>query len=139
MWCVLLEKAYAKLYGCYQSIEGGLVYHALCDMTNGIGMAVNMTQGEGKQSVQNGSLFKQLFEWKKQNYLMGAGSSPGSDTDISLLGIVFGHAYSILDVQEVDGYQLLKLRNPCMYMCILASTVQQCFYISYLLSLMFFL
>jgi hypothetical protein len=38
---------------------------------------------------------------------MGAGSPQGSDSDISRLGIVQGHAYSILDVAEVDGAKLL--------------------------------
>jgi hypothetical protein len=39
--------------------------------------------------------------------MMGAGSPSGSDTDISNLGIVQGHAYSILDVAEIDGTKLL--------------------------------
>lgn len=43
---------------------------------------------------------------------MGAGSPAGSDTNVSNLGIVFGHAYSILDVAEVDGHFLIQLRNP---------------------------
>lgn len=43
---------------------------------------------------------------------MGAGSPQGSDSDISRLGIVQGHAYSILDVAEVDGAKLMQLRNP---------------------------
>jgi hypothetical protein len=38
---------------------------------------------------------------------MGAGSPSGSDTDISNLGIVQGHAYSILDVAEIDGEKLI--------------------------------
>ena len=43
---------------------------------------------------------------------MGAGSPNGSDSDVSDLGIVFGHAYSILDVAEIDGVKLVQLRNP---------------------------
>jgi hypothetical protein len=44
--------------------------------------------------------------------MMGAGSPSGSDTDVSNLGIVQGHAYSILDIAEIDGTKLLQLRNP---------------------------
>lgn len=43
---------------------------------------------------------------------MGAGSPQGSDRDVSRLGIVFGHAYSILNVLEIDGNKLIQLRNP---------------------------
>ena len=32
---MLVEKAYAKMYGNYKNIEGGLVEAALADLTNG--------------------------------------------------------------------------------------------------------
>ena len=61
-------------------------------------------------------LFSELWEklvfWTNKNYLLGAGSPSGSDTDISPLGIVQGHAYSILDVCEIEGTKLIQLRNP---------------------------
>ena len=45
---------------------------------------------------------------------MGAGSPEHDQGDraISEQGIVFGHAYAILDVDEFEGEQLVKLRNP---------------------------
>jgi len=57
-------------------------------------------------------LWTKLVFWCSRNYLMAAGSPSGSDRDVSPLGIVQGHAYSILDVFEVDGSKLLQLRNP---------------------------
>lgn len=45
-------------------------------------------------------------------HLLGAGSHAGSDTTTSDLGIVQGHAYSILQVREVDEFKLMQLRNP---------------------------
>ncbi len=60
----------------------------------------------------------QLEMWNKmlfcmsRNYLMAAGSPEGSDRDVSSMGIVFGHAYSILDVYELEGNRLVQLRNP---------------------------
>lgn len=35
MWPAIIEKAYAKLYGGYQDIEGGKVSFALQDLTGG--------------------------------------------------------------------------------------------------------
>jgi hypothetical protein len=32
---MVLEKAYAKLYGSYENIEAGKVQYALCDMIEG--------------------------------------------------------------------------------------------------------
>jgi len=45
---------------------------------------------------------------------MGAGSPehPQGDGATSEQGIVFGHAYAILDVDEFEGEQLVQLRNP---------------------------
>jgi len=50
--------------------------------------------------------------YRQKNYLMGAGSPSGDDSEVSDLGIVMGHAYSILDVAEIDGHNLIQLRNP---------------------------
>lgn len=43
--------------------------------------------------------------------IMGAMSAPGSDSE-NTDGIVHGHAYSILNVAEVEGVKLVQMRNP---------------------------
>ena len=43
---------------------------------------------------------------------MGISSPAGSDTKTSDLGIVQGHAYSVLDAIEVEGNKILQIRNP---------------------------
>jgi hypothetical protein len=35
LWPMVLEKAYAKMYGTYNYIEAGKVQYALSDMTDG--------------------------------------------------------------------------------------------------------
>jgi hypothetical protein len=36
LWPMILEKAYAKMFGSFKNIVGGLVHVALADLTNGI-------------------------------------------------------------------------------------------------------
>ena len=62
--------------------------------------------------ARSGALFAQLRELALCEYLLGADSPAGEDTDVSAQGIVHGHAYSLLRVEEFDGVQLVQLRNP---------------------------
>eukprot|EP00347_Sterkiella_histriomuscorum_P011682 403371513 len=112
IWAMLIEKAYAKMYGSYPNIEGGLVDAAFADLTNGAPDRYDLTDQNVKRMLNTGQFWEKLNFWNAKNYLMGAGSPQGSDADVSRLGIVQGHAYSILDVYEVEGNKLIQLRNP---------------------------
>jgi calpain-5 len=114
LWPMILEKAYAKLYRSYEAIEAGQVHRALVDFTNGIGSSLLMTRDAEKQMIRNGTLWTQLLSNHRSGYLMGAGTPSGSDSEsnASPSGIVQGHAYSLLDVQEADEFKLIQLRNP---------------------------
>jgi len=114
LWVMILEKAYAKLHRTYEAIESGFVDQALVDLSGAVGSRIDMTADPYKQQTRNGVLFRQLLAYKQAGFLMGAGTPAGSDSEAnaSPSGIVQGHAYSLLDVQEVDGHELIRLRNP---------------------------
>lgn len=80
---------------------------ALADLTNGIPERIPLDDPKVKDQHTTGVFWQKLKFWKAHNYLMGAGTPDGSDTDVSSLGIVQGHAYSILDITEIDGNQLI--------------------------------
>jgi len=40
---MIIEKAYAKLHGSYNNIDGGLVDIAMAELTNGIPDRLNLT------------------------------------------------------------------------------------------------
>nr|GMD20747.1 calpain-type cysteine protease DEK1 [Ipomoea batatas] len=107
-----MEKAYAKLHGSYEALEGGLVQDALVDLTGGAGEEIDMRSAEAQIDLASGRLWSQLLRFKQEGFLLGAGSPSGSDVHISSSGIVQGHAYSILQVREVDGHKLVQIRNP---------------------------
>ncbi|ERN17768.1 calpain-type cysteine protease DEK1 [Amborella trichopoda] len=112
LWVSILEKAYAKLHGSYEALEGGLVQDALVDLTGGAGEEIDMRSAQAQIDLASGRLWSQLLRFKQEGFLLGAGSPSGSDVHISSSGIVQGHAYSVLQVREVDGHKLVQIRNP---------------------------
>lgn len=112
LWVSLLEKAYAKLHGSYEALEGGLVQDALVDLTGGAGEEIDMRSPQAQIDLASGRLWSQLLRFKQEGFLLGAGSPSGSDVHVSSSGIVQGHAYSLLQVREVDGHKLVQIRNP---------------------------
>lgn len=112
MWAALLEKAYAKLHGGYSSLNGGSVAEALVDLSGGVSQKLLLD--ELKEKIRDGSLWRKLKRFLKFGYLMGASYS---DKNVAMEeeaahGILQNHAYSVLMAVEVEGVQLLKVRNP---------------------------
>lgn len=109
IWVLLVEKAYAKIYGGYDIIEGGVPPHALRDLT---GAPYDFLESEDPEEV-----WRTLKESLSRKYLLTCYTKA---TEIreekNPLGIQSGHAYSILDgkeVQTVEGMErIIKIRNP---------------------------
>lgn len=107
LWVSVLEKAYAKLHGSYEALEGGLVQDALVDLTGGAGEEIDMRSAQAQIDLASGRLWSQLLRFKQEGFLLGAGSPSGTDVHVSCSGIVQGHAYSILQV--IDFCQLSQI------------------------------
>lgn len=77
---------------------------------------MELTSSEARQSIMDGTMWDNLLGFHKNGYLLGCGSHAGKDSNVNTKGIVYGHAYSILDMVEgSDQYgthRLLQLRNP---------------------------
>lgn len=98
------------MYGGYQNIVGGKVSIALADMTGGFPEEIKLKTYQEQNSIE---LFKMMVSFKKAGYLMGAGSPENAQGDsVDIDGIVQGHAYEVLDIRDLDGNKLIKLRNP---------------------------
>ncbi|KAK6300460.1 calpain-9-like [Coregonus clupeaformis] len=111
-WSALLEKAYAKLNGSYESLKGGSTLEAMEDFTGGVG-----------ETYETKSAPTDLFNIMKKAH--DRGSMMGCSIDITssaeseaqtASGLVKGHAYSITGLEEVNyrgkKIKLIRIRNP---------------------------
>ena len=112
-WLPLLEKAYAKAHGDFESIDGGFTGEAIEDLTGGVTTEIYSTDILDRDAFWR----DELMQVGKQ-FLFGCATGFYSNwLDTSVVsrereGISEGHAYSIMDAREVNGQRLLKLRNP---------------------------
>lgn len=113
-WVAFVEKAYAKLHGTYENLNGGSVAEALVDFTGGVSEKFLLTDPHVKAMVDNGELWTRLKKYLKANHLLGCSMSKhggGFETD-SGSGILMNHAYTILHLKTVGALRLVKIRNP---------------------------
>jgi len=115
-WSALVEKAYAKLNGCYKSIDGGFTSDALEDLTGGMVIEHEL----GSEAPRNlpavllRAMHNETFVCAGINGGSGGG---GGEVPLGNTGLLGGHAYSILDFTKVtlsNGRReyLIKVRNP---------------------------
>jgi len=111
-WVPLLEKAYAKLHGSYHALEQGNIADGLRDLT---GEAVEILLIDDPNFIKkNVNLWEVLLRNIKESFLMGCAKEAANvkAESESEFGILVNHAYSIIDVQEIQGNRLLRIRNP---------------------------
>ncbi|KAF0036871.1 hypothetical protein F2P81_009745 [Scophthalmus maximus] len=111
-WSALLEKAYAKLHGSYESLKGGSTMEAMEDFTGGVGEVY-------ETKTPPGNLFAIMKKALDRGSMMGCSidiSSSAESEAKTTTGLVKGHAYSITGVEEVtvrgQKVQLVRVRNP---------------------------
>jgi len=115
LWVVLLEKAWAKIYGSYARIEAGLTRECLHDLTG----APTKYYLTGDNQKKNEEIWQELVKGEQKDFVMTCGSGDyyqGADL-MGSAGLVGSHAYSLLSAVTVkDRYgrdvRLVKLRNP---------------------------
>ncbi|KAM3185356.1 hypothetical protein ACTXT7_006534 [Hymenolepis weldensis] len=111
-WSALLEKAYAKLFGSYESLRGGSTIEALEDFTGGLAEYYDLRGKEPKD------FSKILSKSYARQTLMSCSISadPRVVEARQPNGLIKGHAYSITRIAEVNTrngkVQLIRIRNP---------------------------
>ncbi|KDQ54808.1 hypothetical protein JAAARDRAFT_196208 [Jaapia argillacea MUCL 33604] len=103
-WVPLIEKAYAKLYGDYAALEGGIPGDAIEDLTGGVTTLMPLIDILDEDEFWNKELLR-----ANQDRLLGCGIM-GPEEQVN--GIFTTHAYSIIQAMEVKGKRFVKIRNP---------------------------
>jgi hypothetical protein len=114
IWLPFLEKAYAKLHGTYEHLNGGSVAEALVDLTGGSSEKMLLTDPKIQSMVENGKLWTKLKKYMEWGYLVCCSMSiqGGRFEEEGAAGILTNHAYSVLYIKEVGPLKFLKVRNP---------------------------
>ncbi|XP_065156312.1 calpain-9-like isoform X1 [Atheta coriaria] len=112
-WAALLEKAYAKFYGCYENLTHGSTTRALQDLTGGIVQSFGLTHQDRFLT------FQVLNSAVPRSSLLIATIAAEKDNKRQLRlrnGLITQHAYSVTGLARVRGAggetPLVRLRNP---------------------------
>ena len=102
LWVPIVEKAYAKLHGCYELLGAGTVAYALKDLTGGAAQLLQFGQADVESRIRNGMLWKEMTLLLKSGSLLGAAIRHDKARRNENLGIESGHCYSVVAVKELD-------------------------------------
>uniref|UniRef100_A0A7N8XCX2 Calpain-1 catalytic subunit n=1 Tax=Mastacembelus armatus TaxID=205130 RepID=A0A7N8XCX2_9TELE len=108
-WSALLEKAYAKLNGCYEALSGGSTSEGFEDFTGGVTEMFELTKPPAdlynimKRAIERGSLLGCSIDI----------SNSGDREAVTFKKLVKGHAYSVTAVPYRGNMtKLVRIRNP---------------------------
>ena len=102
-FAMLIEKAYAKLHGCYESIAFGLVDKALMDMCYGASVRTLRSEKFEYETAKD-DIFEEIELGMNENRLIGCMRKvpdPYSEDMADRKGVAMAHMYQIIDARIV--------------------------------------
>ncbi|XP_068903795.1 calpain-A-like isoform X2 [Tenebrio molitor] len=107
-WPSLLEKAYAKLYGSYKNLEGGLINEALEDLCGGLSEFYSAKRLELYEIME--------MSYKRSSFMGCSITASEKEGQQRGDGLITMHAYSVTDMETIklgqSEIRLIRLRNP---------------------------
>uniref|UniRef100_A0A0N4Z6I2 Calpain catalytic domain-containing protein n=1 Tax=Parastrongyloides trichosuri TaxID=131310 RepID=A0A0N4Z6I2_PARTI len=111
-WVSLIEKAYMKIMGGYD-FPGSSSNIDMYALTGWIPERSPLKSSDPEVTIDNDLIFNKLFSRYHQGHcLITVSTGKLSNEEQERTGLVELHAYAVLDLREIDGVKLLKLKNP---------------------------
>ena len=111
LWVTVLEKAWAKVHGCYERVSGGMCLNVMRDLTGAPSFFYDLQKTDE-------DVFEQILAYDGMDYIMTAGALEAENMDeLRDVGLVAAHAYGLIAAKKItdkdgDEARLLLLRNP---------------------------
>ena len=112
LWVSLIEKAWAKVNGCYANIAcGGLCGEVFDILTEAYTEHIEIINYDKEE------IWEKMENAVKKNYVMTAGTmDENQNIDLDEVGLSYSHAYTVINIYNVDtkkgSERLIKLKNP---------------------------
>lgn len=116
-WFCLIEKAYAKLYGSYSEICGGLFSQAIYSLYGYYSTLKKVTEIQSPTKISKVKPYERLLKYQRKNAIMAAAIHPDelkeiNENEITEKGLITTHSYLILKLKQFEGKNFICLRNP---------------------------
>ncbi|XP_046876365.1 calpain-5-like isoform X2 [Hypomesus transpacificus] len=120
-WSALLEKAYAKLSGCYEYLNGGNHADAMVDFSGGVAENFNLEkEAFHSDKEKQEKLFEDLLKVYDRDGIISCSIRVAylENEMRKACGLVQGHAYGVTAMKKVhlekegQAIPLIRMRNP---------------------------
>ncbi|XP_046876368.1 calpain-5-like isoform X2 [Hypomesus transpacificus] len=119
-WSALLEKAYAKLSGCYESLDGGNTADAVVDFSGAVAENIDLETDFHKDQKKQDKQFEDLQKvYNRDGIICSSIEAASHEIEARMpCGLVKGHAYAVTEMKSVhlekegQAVPLIRMRNP---------------------------